>query len=467
MNKKNVPLNVKEKKNRTIGLTVSLLTLFILACLAAAVDQSFANAQRLESSSKEEGTQAGDAADAENTKTATILCAGDNMYGDSLLQAGVVDDESWDFTSYYASVTDKISAADLAIVQQPQILTRDSSMVSGTEPYAMPTEVGDALVSAGFDVIALASNHSDDQGADMIKQTLNFWRNSYPQIVPLGLHDTQEDANNIHIAEVNGIRISLLDYSCGSYYDNLSKDESYMVDNLNPSQVSSQVEVAKENSDLLIVLTQWGKINNAMPTEYEKEWAQYLLGLGVDVLIGAHPHLLQPYEVLSDEEGHQMLVYYSLGDLVTNDISASRLVGGLAEFTVEVTEEEESKQTVISAYTLTPTVMHEQSDENLYRVMELSAYTENLAKAHDIHKANPSINFTPDTLQDFYDTIVGMPVTPSSDNALLNMTFHADGILTDSEGNKITEEELQKQYPYDNSASLKSLNQIFMEDAAP
>ncbi len=464
MKKNNIPLNEKEKKNKVAGFCASLVTLAVLALLAAAVDHSFANAQRLEASGQEEADEEEEAV--LDTKTATILCAGDNMLGDTLLHAGM-GDNSWDYTPYYTALADKIDAVDLAIVQQPQILTTDHDMVSGSEPYAMPTEVGDALVSAGFDVIAQASGNSDAYGADMITQTVNFWRYSYPDTVALGLHDTEEDSNTVHVREVNGIRIALLDYTCGSNYDNLTEEQSFMVDSLNQSKVAAQVKTAKENSDLVIVLTQWGKINNAMPTEYEKEWAQYLLGLGVDVLVGAHPHLLQPYEVLSDDEGHQMLVYYSLGDLVTDDISASRLLGGLAEFTVEVTTTESGTQTQITAYTLTPTVMHDRGEEALYRVMELSAYSNEMALQHDIYNTNPDITFTTATLKELYDTIIGLEVTPTADTSLLDMTFHADGSMTDSEGNRITEADLAEQYPYDESTTLKSLNQIFMKNSSP
>ena len=107
-------------------------------------------------------------------------------------------------------------------------LPSDHASIS-TFPFAVPTEVGDAIVNAGFDVVASASDTVNDLGTDMIRQTLEYWSTEHPEVSLLGLHDSQEAADTITVREVNGIRIALLDYTFG--LDNaLTEGEDYMVD---------------------------------------------------------------------------------------------------------------------------------------------------------------------------------------------------------------------------------------------
>ena len=94
------------------------------------------------------------------------------------------------------------------MVNQETPFTTDHSAVSGTAPYATPTEVGDALVNAGFNVVTSATALIDDNGSSMINETLNYWETSHPDVPVLGIHETEEDANSVKVLEVNGIKIS-------------------------------------------------------------------------------------------------------------------------------------------------------------------------------------------------------------------------------------------------------------------
>ena len=99
------------------------------------------------------------------------------------------------------------------MVDQETVFTTEHDAVSSYPSFATPTEVGDALIKAGFDVIESATNHIDDYGSDFMEETFNFWSTNYPDIPVLGIHPTEEDANNVKTLEVNGIKISFLDYT--------------------------------------------------------------------------------------------------------------------------------------------------------------------------------------------------------------------------------------------------------------
>ncbi|MDO5389468.1 MAG: CapA family protein [Eubacteriales bacterium] len=421
MKKKDLPLNLTEKNRTKVSFIASVVTLALLCLLIHTIDTTFFTAEKaakaeealkLQQEQKEKELAA-------STKTATFLAAGDNFFDENLLNAGKSDSATWDYQEIYRPVSDKISAADLAIVAQPTVLTTEHDIVSGTDSYATPTEVGDALVQAGFDVIASAGDHSDDYGASYLNQALDFWSTTYPDITITGLHKTQEDADTIRVRDVNGIKIAILNYTFGSNYNALPDEERYMVDYFQKEKVSSDITKAKEISDCILVYAQWGEEDSSVPNEYTKQWANFLLSQGVKVVIGAHPHVLQPYEILKDEKGNEMLIYYSLGNFASASSNSQELLGGLAEFTLE--KEGDTVPISITAHTLTPVVMHYNSGEDVYQTMLLSDYTDELAAAHSVQQETGDDALLPSNLQTLFTQLTNQTVEPSTAEDLLDL----------------------------------------------
>lgn len=116
------------------------------------------------------------------------------------------------------------------MIDQETVFTTDHSAVSSYPSFATPTEVGDALIKAGFDVIESATNHIDDYGPDYIEQTLDFWKTNYPEVPVLGIHSSQEDADTVKTLEVNGIKIAFLDYTYGTNNGDYVDGKDYMID---------------------------------------------------------------------------------------------------------------------------------------------------------------------------------------------------------------------------------------------
>ena len=419
--KKELPLNLTEKSKTKVSFIASVVTLLLLCLLIRTINGSFFTAEKaakaeealkLQQEQKEKERAA-------STKTATILAAGDNFFDKNLLNAGKSDSDTWDYQEIYRQVSEKISAADLAIVAQPTVLTTEHDIVSGTDSYATPTEVGDALVQSGFDVIASAGDHSDDYGADYLNQALDFWSTNYPDTTITGLHKTKEDADTIRVRDVNGIKIAILNYTFGSNYNALPDEERYMVDYFQKEKVSSDITKAKEISDCILVYAQWGEEDSSVPNEYTKQWANFLLSQGVKVVIGAHPHVLQPYEILKDEKGNEMLIYYSLGNFASASSNSQELLGGLAEFTLK--KEGDTVPISITAHTLTPVVMHYNSGEDVYQTMLLSDYTDELAAAHSVQQETGNDALLPSNLQTLFTQLTSQTVEPSTAEDLLDL----------------------------------------------
>lgn len=436
---KNIPLNLREQINSRNGLIVSVIVLVLLVFIFHQMDyqmiQKPADKAAKEAALKKEEEE--QAAKAPKISTASVIAVGDNLYHDALIEYGQSDSGSWNYDAIYENVKDEIEAADIAMVDQETVFTTDHNAVSGYPSFATPTEVGDALINAGFDVIESATNHIDDYGYDYIEQTLDFWKTSYPDIPVLGIHDSQEDADSIKTLEVNGITISFLDYTYGTNNPGLEDTRDYMIDTFNKNKVSSMIRKAKENSDVLIFVAHWGKELEPMPNEYEKEWAVFLMQQGVDVVIGGHPHTLQPYGRISDEEGHDMLIFYSLGNFVSTQESFDALLGGMGCFTIQKTVHNGKTSIEILDPEVKPMVMHYNKDAGVFSPYMLSDYTEELASEHELRTVLENDSFTLANLEARFQEIMSMNVKPSDRTTYLTATFSSDYEMVDSDGNMI------------------------------
>ena len=175
---KNIPLNLKEQINSRIGLICSIVVMLLLVLVFHQLDyqliQKPADQAAKEAAKQKEKAEA--AAKAPEISTATVVAVGDNLFHDSLIESGKSDSGTWNYDKIYENVKDEIQAADIAMVDQETVFTTDHDAVSGYPSFATPTEVGDALINAGFDVIESATNHIDDYGYDCMAQTLNYWK---------------------------------------------------------------------------------------------------------------------------------------------------------------------------------------------------------------------------------------------------------------------------------------------------
>ena len=184
-----------------------------------------------------------------------------------------------------------------------------------------------------------------------------------------------------------------MNYSCMlSENHSIPEDESYMVDTYSEKNIKSDLKKAKEEADVTIVYLHGGKSDSSEPDEKLQNRIDFLAEQGADVVICSHPHILKGYELKKRPDGKNMLVYYSLGNFVSNQSSLENLLGGLADFTLK--KDAKTGEVTIEDYSLIPVVMHYNSDYTEAGVYELSDYTEALAKTHGIHEENSEETFS-------------------------------------------------------------------------
>ena len=265
----------------------------------------------------------------------SIVAVGDNLIHNTLISAGEKDDGTRDYNSFYEVITQYIKPADIAIINQETMLGGSSFEYSGYPNFNTPWEVGEAAINAGFDVFTCATNHSMDIGTAGIEKELEFFA-KHPEVTHIGTYGSQDEYNNITYVESNGIKFALLNYTQHTNGIGVPENKSYVVKVLKEDLVKKEVKKARKNADVVIFLPHWEQENSHDVIELQKKYVKLCSDLGVDIIIGTHPHVIQPVEwVTNAETGKKMLVYYSIGNFISHQINLNQMVGGMAEITVE------------------------------------------------------------------------------------------------------------------------------------
>lgn len=338
-----------------------------------------------------------------NTSQVTLLAVGDNLIHIEVIQSGLQADGSYNYDHLYANIKSEISAADIAVINQETILGGADFEYTGYPAFNSPTEIGDAIVNAGFDVVLHATNHTLDKKLPGVLNTFAFWK-QYPQITILGINETKEQRDEIRIVEINGIKLAMLNYTYGLNGYRMPKDMPYLVNMLDREHMTKDIEKAEELADFTIVFPHWGTEYVYEPTKSQKELCEFFFEQGVDLVIGTHPHVLEPVEWMETED-HRMLIYYSLGNFISYQKEAPRMLGGMATVTIRKEEED----TFISDAGITPIITHYENGpaDYHYAIYKLTDYTPELAAKHGVSELAKNGPFRYDEIYSLAEDILG------------------------------------------------------------
>lgn len=319
--------------------------------------------------------------------TIELLAVGDNIAHQTIREVGMTEYGPWNYDSVYQYVKEDVEAADLALVTQETIFVENREDVSGYPSFGTPPEFGDALVNTGFDVIASATNHALDKGTDSIEYTLNWWEENHPDIPVLGLYDSEEAAEEIPIISCKDLKLAMLDYTYSLNGLELPSDQEYMVDVFDEEQAREDIRQAKELADVVIVVMHVGNEYEQDVDQETQEWTDIFLEEGVDIVIGSHPHVVRTMETLTGEDGHKMLVYYSLGNFTSTQTDLPSLMGAMAKITVR--KNIETGEIEIPEHEFIPLLMYYNKEIPQAAIYKLEDYPQELIQEHFVYEENP------------------------------------------------------------------------------
>ncbi|WP_248404947.1 CapA family protein [Butyrivibrio fibrisolvens] len=287
---------------------------------------------------------------------------------------------------FYNAVADNISDDIKSTSLESKIKDQINRLYSEYPRFASPQGIASSQEAAGFDIIACATNHMMDQGIEGIDRTYYAYKDD-TNVIGILPSDRQESENYIVISK-NGITIALFDYTYGINDLGIPSGYSNCINILSDEdKIKKDLETARQEADAVIVFVHWGEEYKSDITDYQKKWTDIFYESGVNVVIGSHPHVLEPYELIQREGGQQMLVYYSLGNFVSGQNEIERILGGMATFTISKTVTQDGMTITLTDYELEPIVTH-QEKEGIYTAYFLRDYTDSLAS---MHRLNPSI----------------------------------------------------------------------------
>ncbi|MBO7410606.1 MAG: CapA family protein [Ottowia sp.] len=245
----------------------------------------------------------------------TLLFAGDLMQHDGQIKAARTADGGYDYSDVFARVAPEIKRHDIAVANLE--VTLAGPPYKGYPNFSAPDEYMHAAVDAGFNVLLTANTHCCDTRGKGLRRTIE--QMDARRVQHLGTYLNLEERQRKYplIIECNNIRIALLNFTYGT--NGMPIPAPFVVNLEDSRQIAKDIADAQASgADVIIAFPHWGIEYALLPSAEQRKRAAWLLEKGVHHIIGSHPHVVQPFEVTTDENGEPHLTVFSLGNYVSN-----------------------------------------------------------------------------------------------------------------------------------------------------
>lgn len=258
--------------------------------------------------------------DSEDRSTGLILAAvGDIMiHSPQITSAYLKSEDRYDFQENYVYVTPYFKKADFVLGNLETTLAgKEYGGYSGYPLFNSPPELAGVLKKSGFDLLITANNHTLDRGEAGIINTIHNLEEAGLDFVGTARH--WEERKKGFLLNRNGLKVAFFAYTYGTNGLPVPAGKDYLVSLINEQRMREDIFRAKyvEDADIIVFCMHWGHEYHRIPSDQQKEMARKLIDLGVHIIIGNHPHVVQQVEVLKTEK-NTGLVFYSLGNFISN-----------------------------------------------------------------------------------------------------------------------------------------------------
>jgi len=251
--------------------------------------------------------------------SATICFVGDLMCHSTQFNYAKVSADSFDFTGVYREVRQYLSDPDLTIGNLETVIAGEEKGYSGYPYFNAPDDFVFAMKDAGFDLLITANNHALDQGWEGVKRTIEVIDDN--KIHRTGTYLSQDDRDSIRIFQINTIKIAILPYSENTNGNPIPKGKDFVINLIDEELIREDINKAREkNVDVVVVHLHYGPEYNREPSDYQKDIVQKIIEMGADIIIGGHPHVIQPTEFFktNNTKLESGFVAYSMGNFISN-----------------------------------------------------------------------------------------------------------------------------------------------------
>ena len=320
-------------------------------------------------------------------KHISMSVIGDIMcHNSQYTDAYVASSDTYDFSYVFEDIKQYIEPADIAIGNIETTFAGKERGYSNYPTFNSPEQLATNLKDLGIDVLCTANNHSLDKGYSGLTSTLKFLDDA--GISHMGTYDSAESQNEILIKDVNGIKIAFLAYTYGTNGIPVPKNNPYCINLIDKDLILKHLELAKEQEpDLICVNMHWGLEYKTKQNSEQEELADFLFQNGVDIILGSHPHVLQPMEkktiTLEDGSTKDCFVIYSLGNFISGQNQENTRNSVILN--IECTKSGETNKTTIDSVSYVPIYMYKSSSGKTkrYKVLDIEKSIENYENGTD------------------------------------------------------------------------------------
>ena len=310
-----------------------------------------------------------------------IAAVGDvMMHGPQFKAAYVASTGTYDFSDCFADIAPVIDGADLAIANIETTFAGAERGYSGYPAFNSPEQLLPALKDAGFDVLTTANNHTMDRGTSGIVSTIDFIQQG--GFYQTGSYSTTAAAIQPLIVDVKGLKIGIVaaTYSLNGFV--LPEGKEYMVDLIDEQLLIKRITAARSaGADAVAVSLHFGNEYQRQPSDYQKKYADIAIKAGADIILGSHPHVLQPIEMrtvpaTADTTTKSAIVVWSMGNFISNQRDRYKDSGMI--FTFKIRQEAPGEPIQILEATYLPTYVYKgplNGKSTVYQVLDVGKYT--------------------------------------------------------------------------------------------
>lgn len=254
--------------------------------------------------------------------TFTMTALGDSLcHNTQYWDAYNKETGEYDFSYVYEDIRDYTKYSDITIGSLETTFAGEEKGYSNYPTFNTPDSLATALKYIGVDIISLAGNHALDYGYTGLCRTIDVLDNA--GISHLGTYKTAEEQENLLIKNVKGVEIAFINYTYGTNGIPVPSGKEYCVNLIDKTLIQKQIKQAKaQNVDIIIACMHWGTEYRTTANSEQKELADFLFENGVDIILGNHPHVLEPMEkrtiTLEDGTEKEVFVVYALGNFTAD-----------------------------------------------------------------------------------------------------------------------------------------------------
>lgn len=255
-------------------------------------------------------------------KSFTLTALGDILcHNTQYWDAHNTSTDEYDFSYVFEDIKKYTENSDITIANLETSFAGKERGYSNYPTFNSPDSLATALKDIGIDIITTAGNHCLDMGFSGLSKTIDVLGKN--NIEHLGTYKTEEEQNKTFIKEINGLKVAFIDYTYGTNGIPVPEGKKYCVNLIDKDLIKKHIKMAKdENADIIIASMHWGTEYRTTANEEQKELSNFLFQNGVDIIIGNHPHVIEPFETrevtMPDGTTKQCFVAYALGNFTAD-----------------------------------------------------------------------------------------------------------------------------------------------------